>query len=67
MTYKILSLDGGGFRGVISARIIQKFEEKLDKPLHEYFDLVAGTSTGSLLAAGICLGKTADELLNLYE
>ncbi|NEO10333.1 MAG: patatin, partial [Moorea sp. SIO3I8] len=32
MTYKILSLDGGGFRGVISARIIQKFEEKLDKP-----------------------------------
>lgn len=67
MTYKILSLDGGGFRGVISARILQKFEEKLGKPLYEYFDLVAGTSTGSLLAAGICLGKTADELLDLYK
>lgn len=67
MTYKILSLDGGGFRGVISARILQEFEKKLGKPLYEYFDLVAGTSTGSLLAAGISLGKTADQLLELYQ
>ncbi|MEM9540792.1 MAG: patatin-like phospholipase family protein [Cyanobacteria bacterium P01_E01_bin.42] len=67
MTYKILSLDGGGFRGVMSARILKAVEEKLDRPLHEYFDLVAGTSTGSILAAGIALGKTADELLNLYK
>ena len=68
MSYKILSLDGGGFRGVISARIIQAFEEKLKgKKLHEYFDLVTGTSTGSLIAAGIAKGKSANDLLKLYE
>ncbi|MDJ0679890.1 MAG: patatin-like phospholipase family protein [Xenococcus sp. (in: cyanobacteria)] len=68
MTYKILSLDGGGFRGVISARIIKAFEEKLkEKKLHEYFDLVTGTSTGSLIAAGIAKGKSADDLLKLYK
>ncbi|MGK7927453.1 MAG: patatin-like phospholipase family protein [Spirulina sp.] len=67
-TYKILSLDGGGFRGVMSARILQALEEKLgNKSLQEYFDLVTGTSTGSILAAGIALGKTAKELLHLYE
>lgn len=69
-TYKILSLDGGGFRGVISARILKEIEEKLkprNKKLHEYFDLVTGTSTGSLIAAGIAKGRSADELLNIYQ
>ena len=68
MTYKILSLDGGGFRGAISARILKEIEEQL-KPhkLHDYFDLVTGTSTGSLLAAGIAKGRNADELLNIYQ
>ncbi|MFP5273793.1 patatin-like phospholipase family protein [Coleofasciculus sp.] len=66
--YKILSLDGGGFRGVISARILKEIEEKLKpRKLHEYFDLVAGTSTGSLIAAGIAKGKSADDLLKLYQ
>ncbi|MDB9495646.1 patatin-like phospholipase family protein [Spirulina major CS-329] len=71
MTYRILSLDGGGFRGVMSARILVALEQELrhqyDCALHEYFDLVTGTSTGSILATGIALKKTAHELLGLYE
>lgn len=71
MTFKILSLDGGGIRGVLSARILKpietKIKEKTGQELHEYFDLVAGTSTGSIMAAGIACGKTADELINLYK
>ncbi len=71
MTFKILSLDGGGMRGVISARILKDIEktikEKYGQELHEYFDLIAGTSTGSILAAGIACQMTAQELINLYK
>ncbi|AFY36824.1 Patatin [[Leptolyngbya] sp. PCC 7376] len=70
--YKILALDGGGFRGVMTAQILAKIEAEISAKydgckLHEYFDLVTGTSTGSLLAAGIALGMSAKELLDLYE
>jgi patatin-like phospholipase/acyl hydrolase len=71
MTFKILSLDGGGIRGVLSVRLLQEFEtkllEKTGKHLHEYFDMIAGTSTGSIIAAGIAKGLTTDKLLKLYE
>ena len=71
MTFKILSLDGGGIRGVISARILMEVEkqirEKKNQSLAEYFDLIAGTSTGSILAAGIALGYKASELLDIYR
>ena len=71
MTFKILSLDGGGIRGVISARILMKVEKQIreqkNQSLAEYFDLIAGTSTGSILAAGIALGYTASELLDIYR
>lgn len=69
--FKILSFDGGGIRGVISARILKEVERQLlerkNKSLHEYFDMVAGTSTGSILAAGVALEKTSDKLINLYQ
>ena len=71
MTFKILSLDGGGIRGVLSARILQAIETVLEKTkgqkIHEYFDMVSGTSTGSLLAGGIALKMNAEELLSLYR
>ncbi|MBW4563247.1 MAG: patatin-like phospholipase family protein [Mojavia pulchra JT2-VF2] len=70
MSFKILCLDGGGMRGVITARILQEVERQIKKhkgqALHEYFDMIAGTSTGSILAAGISLGKTSAELIDLY-
>ncbi len=71
MTFKILSLDGGGMRGAISARILQEVERQIKElkglALHEYFDMVAGTSTGSLLTAGIAAKKNTQELIKLYQ
>lgn len=65
--FKILALDGGGIRGVVTARILQEVQSQLGKPLNQYFDLITGTSTGSILAAGIALGKTPEKLINIYK
>ena len=47
---KILSIDGGGIRGVIPAAVLVEIEERTGRPVAELFDLIAGTSTGGLLA-----------------
>ena len=49
----ILSLDGGGIRGIITAKILQEIEKKTGKRIHELFDLIVGTSAGGILAAGL--------------
>ncbi|MBD2345412.1 patatin-like phospholipase family protein [Anabaena subtropica] len=71
MSFKILSLDGGGIRGIITARILQEVERQIQqqqgKSLHEYFDLIVGTSTGSILTAGIAAKKNSHELVQLYR
>ncbi|MEA5495792.1 patatin-like phospholipase family protein [Limnoraphis robusta] len=71
MTFKILSLDGGGIRGVLSATILKEVEktliEKTGKKLHNYFNLIAGTSTGSILAAGIASKMNGNELVDVYK
>ncbi len=74
-TKRILAIDGGGIRGVIPAKVLVKIEEQTGKKIAELFDLIAGTSTGGILAAGLCVpgpdGKTpkyaASELLDLYK
>lgn len=71
--FKILSIDGGGIRGLIPCKLLAKAEEELqrregrDARLADYFDLICGTSTGSLIAIGLALGLTAAELLKFYE
>ncbi|MBD2438201.1 patatin-like phospholipase family protein [Nostoc sp. FACHB-110] len=65
--YKILALDGGGIRGVVTAKILQEVESQLGKPLNQYFDLIAGTSTGSILAAGLVMGKSIEEMIGIYQ
>lgn len=65
--YKILTIDGGGIRGVFPAAFLAKLEERLDAPIASYFDLIAGTSTGGIIAIGLGLGLTAAEILKLYE
>src|SRR5690554_283377 len=69
--FKILSIDGGGIRGLIPAKVLADLEEELkkedpDKPLHEHFDLICGTSTGAILAIGIALGISAKDLAKFY-
>lgn len=63
---KILSIDGGGIRGIIPARILMRLEEDLGAPLNNYIDLVAGTSTGGIIAASIAAGKPMNEVVDLY-
>ncbi len=65
--FKILSLDGGGIRGLYSAVILKKIEECFDIKLKEYFDLIVGTSTGSILASAIALDISLDEVIKIYE
>ncbi|WP_428249821.1 CBASS cGAMP-activated phospholipase [Ferrovibrio sp.] len=64
---KILSIDGGGIRGTFPAAYLAHLEDDLACPLHEYFDLIAGTSTGGIIAIGLAMGLTAKEILDLYE
>jgi len=65
--FRILSLDGGGIRGLMTAVWLQALEKKLGSPLHEHVDLVAGTSTGSILACGIAKGLRPKDIVDLYE
>ena len=51
----ILSIDGGGIRGIIPATFLIEFEKRTGKPICELFDLIAGTSTGGILAAALTL------------
>src|ERR1700719_2961856 len=64
--FRILSLDGGGIRGVFPAALLARLEEHLDHPIGSYFDLIAGTSTGGIIAIGLGLGIPAREILKLY-
>jgi uncharacterized protein len=63
---RILCIDGGGIMGTQPASFLATLEEDLGEPIGKYFDLIAGTSTGGILAIGLAMGLTAKELLNLY-
>lgn len=71
---KILSIDGGGIRGIIPAIILTHIEKRTKRKIPELFDLIAGTSTGGILA--LCLTKpdakgnpqySAEDIVKLYE
>ncbi len=60
----ILSLDGGGVRGILTVAMLAELEKLTGKTCPQMFDMVAGTSTGAIIAAGIGLGLSAQELLD---
>ena len=71
---KILSIDGGGIRGLIPALVLAEIEAKTSKAIAECFDLIAGTSTGGILALGFSKnngnGKpqySANDLAGIYQ
>jgi patatin-like phospholipase/acyl hydrolase len=67
MNYKrVLSIDGGGIKGVYPIAFLAEVEEYLSKPIHEYFDLIVGTSTGGIIALGLGLGFPAKDVLKFY-
>lgn len=73
--FRILSIDGGGLRGVVPLTILKKVEELTGKPIWESFDLIAGTSTGGLIAGALTIPKainvreakySINEILDIY-
>src|ERR1041384_6804020 len=70
---RLLSLDGGGGRGVISVAFLERIEALLSEQtgenvrLGERFDLIGGTSTGAIIATALALGKSTDELKSIYQ
>jgi len=71
--FRILSLDGGGVRGVLQARVLANIESFLNErdgenvPIGKRFDFIAGTSTGGIIALALALGYSAQEILKFYE
>jgi hypothetical protein len=70
---KLLAVDGGGIRGVLSLQILAEIESVLiaksgrsDYRLADYFDYVAGTSTGGIIATGISVGMSVREIMDFY-
>src|SRR5437764_448572 len=70
---KLLACDGGGIRGIISVEILARIEKELrtasGKPglvLADYFDYVAGTSTGAIIATLVALGLSMDDIRTFY-
>jgi uncharacterized protein len=62
----ILSIDGGGIRGIIPATVLVALEQQMGKPARECFDFLAGTSTGALIAAALAGGLPATRILDIY-
>lgn len=65
--YRILALDGGGVKGAFTAAALARWEELTGLSTAEQFDLIAGTSTGGILALGLGLGMKAKEIQEFYE
>jgi len=66
--YRILSLDGGGIRGLVTINILAKIEELTGKKMHELFDLIVGTSTGSIIASLVGIQKLSmKEIAEKYK
>ncbi len=63
---RILSIDGGGIRGIIPASTLVALEQQIGKPARECFDFVAGTSTGALISAALAAGVPATRILEIY-
>ena len=76
--FRILSIDGGGLRGIIPLQVIKEVEKLTGEPIHKTFDLIAGTSTGGLLTCALSFGDSEsvvgntrkyslDEIQKIYE
>lgn len=71
---KLLSIDGGGIRGVLALGALKKIENVLkaqsgraDFRLADYFDYISGTSTGAIIASGLATGMAVDDILQFYK
>ena len=66
-TFNILSLSGGGIKGIFQSTFLKFLEDLYKVPLFQIFDLVAGTSTGSIVGAALACGIHMEEVTSLYK
>ncbi len=66
MKRKILTIDGGGIKGIFAASFLAELEEKCCCRICDYFDMISGTSTGGIIAAALAIGIPANTVLELY-
>ena len=64
--FKVLAIDGGGIKGLYSARILEHFENRFNGAISDHFDLICGTSTGGLITLALSLGIPANEISQFY-
>lgn len=67
MSTRILAIDGGGILGLIPAMVLAELEARAGRPAGELFDLVAGTSTGGIIACAVAAGMPAQTVVDLYR
>jgi patatin-like phospholipase/acyl hydrolase len=72
--FKVLAVDGGGIRGLIPALVLAEIESRTKRPICDLFDLLAGTSTGGIIALGLVKpgadgkpAKSATDIVNIYQ
>lgn len=65
--FKILCIDGGGIKGLYSAKVLEKFEESFNTNLSDHFDLICGTSTGGIIALGVSAKIPMKNVVKFYE
>ena len=66
-TFHILALDGGGTRGIYTAQLLAQIEQAFGVPIKTYFDLIAGTSTGSIIAGAVVSDIPMADIVELFE
>lgn len=64
---KILTIDGGGIKGIFPASFLSVVEDTIKESIYKYFDLIVGTSTGGIIALALGLGYSAMDTLTFYE
>lgn len=65
--FKILCIDGGGIKGLYSARLLAKFEEVFDCVISDRFDMLCGTSTGGIIALAASLKIPMSDVVKFYQ
>lgn len=66
MNIKVLTLDGGGSKGIYTIGVLKELEKNLEQKIGDYFDYIYGTSTGSIICGLLAIGKSVDEIEKIY-
>lgn len=64
---RVLSIDGGGIKGIIPIIYLKRIEKQLGASIHNFFDMICGTSTGGIIALGLAAGISATEISEIYK